>query len=146
MVTQLSNNKLSRNTPSQTERQTPPPLLSLQYHPVSSSCCWDTVSNIVPQRVTSKASHFAHIPLMLTASRLLLLGPNLGPLLGLLLALSHKSKITLITIHTLLLTRGSGTNSKLLLHKVIAEPLPTRHMLSRHDALHKTLPRFGKAI
>ena len=57
-----------------------------------------TLSSIVPHLATSKAFYFDHVLLLLftLSSRLLLLGPNFGPLLGLLLALSHKGKIKLI--------------------------------------------------
>jgi hypothetical protein len=75
----------------------------------------------------------------------MLLGPTIGTLLGLLLALFQKRKI-LITNPATLLTSGSEANSKLLMYKVILEPIPTGHMLYSHDASYKTLPRFGKSI
>ena len=102
-----------------------------------------SLSNIMPHLATSKTSHSSHVLLMLLtmSSRLLLLGPKLGPLLGLHLSFSHKGKINLIPIlNTLMLTGRSRTTPSLLLNEIILEPLPTGYMLMSHDTMDKTLP------
>jgi hypothetical protein len=107
-----------------------------------------TLSNIVPHLSKIKTSHFSHVSFLPTTT-LLWLCPTLGTLSSTLtdlpFSLCVKRKI-LLTLSNMFLASISRARSHLLLHEVIPESLLIGNSLPGHNALHKSLPRFGEAI